>query len=114
MASTDAIRTTPEQDLSEFTERYAAAWNGCDTDAMAELLTDDIVWYDPALPEPARGIAGVQQVMRDAWVTFPDLHFSEPDRPHRTTGGDHVSWAWRMMGTFTGPLDPPGFAPTGQ
>ena len=35
--------------MSDFTERYSAAWNGCDTAAMAELVTEDIVWADPAL-----------------------------------------------------------------
>src|SRR6478752_5874117 len=43
-------------DLEGFTQRYVAAWNGCDTDAMAELITDDIVWIDPAMPEPAQGV----------------------------------------------------------
>jgi predicted ester cyclase len=28
--------------------------------------------------------------------------------------GDQVAWAWTMEGTFRGPLDPPGFAPTGR
>jgi hypothetical protein len=25
-----------------------------------------------------------------------------------------MTWAWRMEGTHSGPLDPPGFAPTGR
>ena len=109
--------TTPvaaSTDLQEFTERYAAAWNGCDTDAMAELITDDIVWVDPALPEPARGIPAVQEFMRTSFQAFPDLRFSEPDSPHLSVNGDLVAWAWSMEGTFRGPIDPPGFAPTGK
>jgi steroid delta-isomerase-like uncharacterized protein len=101
-------------DLEEFTKRYVAAWNGCDTDAMAELLTDDIVWVDPALPEPARGIPAVQEFMRMSFQVFPDLRFSEPDPPHLTANGDLIAWAWTMDGTFRGPIDPPGFAPTGK
>jgi steroid delta-isomerase-like uncharacterized protein len=101
-------------DLKEFTERYVAAWNGCDTDAMAELITDDIVWVDPALPEPARGIPAVQGFMRTSFQIFPDLHFSEPSPPHLTASEDLVAWAWTMEGTFRGPIDPPGFAPTGR
>jgi steroid delta-isomerase-like uncharacterized protein len=101
-------------DLEEFTQRYVAAWNGCDTDAMAELLTDDIVWVDPAMPEPARGIPAVQDFMRTSFQVFPDLQFSEPDPPHLTSEGDLISWAWTMEGTFRGPIEPPGFAPTGK
>jgi steroid delta-isomerase-like uncharacterized protein len=101
-------------DLSDFTERYGAAWNACDTDAMAELITDDIVWVDPALPEPARGIPAVQEFMRTSFQIFPDLHFSEPDPPKAAINGELIAWAWTMEGTFRGPIDPPGFAPTGK
>jgi predicted ester cyclase len=81
---------------------------------MAGMLTDDIVWTDPALPEPARGIPAVQEFMRFSFRAFPDLHFSEADPPHLTATGDLVSWAWTMQGTMRGPVDPPGFAPTGR
>ena len=101
-------------ELRAFTERYAAAWNGCDVDAMAEMLTDDVVWADPALTEPARGIPAVQEFMRVSFRAFPDLRFSEPDPTHLTVTGDLVAWAWRMEGTMRGVVDPPGFAPTGR
>jgi len=81
---------------------------------MAGMLTDDIVWSDPALPEPARGIPAVQEFMRFSFRAFPDLHFSEADPPHLTLTGEQVSWAWTMQGTMGGPVDPPGFAPTGR
>jgi steroid delta-isomerase-like uncharacterized protein len=109
--STPSPSTT---DLDAFCARYLAAWNDRDADAMADLLTDDVVWEDPALPAPAHGVAAVQAFMREAWVAFPDLRFDESDAPHRTAAGDQVAWRWRMRGTNTGPLDPPGFAPTGR
>lgn len=101
-------------DLDAFCARQLAAWNDHDAAAMADLVTDDVVWEDPALPAPARGPAAVQEFMRDVWVMFPDLRFDETDTPHRTAGGDQVAWRWRMRGTNTGPIDPPGFAPTGR
>src|SRR5436305_1372882 len=68
-----------DSQLRAFADRYKAAWNGCDTTAMAELLTEDIVWEDPALPEPARGVPAVQEFMRISFRAFPDLRFGEPE-----------------------------------
>lgn len=101
-------------ELRQFVDRYTAAWNGCDTDAIAQLITDDIEWADPALPEPARGIAEVQEFMRVSHRAFADLRFSDPDPPACAANGDLVLWVWHMDGTHTGDIDPPGFAPTGR
>ena len=101
-------------DVAQFCARYLAAWNGHDASAIADLVTDDVLWEDPALPAPVRGPAAVQAFMRDAWAAFPDLRFDETDTPHLSVDGDKVAWRWRMRGTNTGPIDPPGFAPTGR
>jgi steroid delta-isomerase-like uncharacterized protein len=101
-------------DLVQFCARYLAAWNGHDATAISDLVTDDVLWEDPALPEPARGAAAVRDFMREAWVAFPDLRFDEGDDPHLSLAGEKVAWRWRMRGTNTGPIDPPGFAPTGR
>ncbi len=107
--------TVETSSLQEFAQRYAAAWNGRDSSAMDALVTDDIVWFDPALPQPARGKADVRAFMEDSWRAFPDLRFSEPDPPFLVAEDDKVAWAWRMQGTFSGaPIEPPGFAPTGR
>jgi steroid delta-isomerase-like uncharacterized protein len=100
--------------LRNFVERYIAAWNGCDTEAMAQLITEDVVWADPALPEPARGVAEVQEFMRASVRAFPDLRFGEPDPPALAVSGDVALWGWYMEGTNRGVVDPPGFAPTGR
>ena len=112
--SSSQASTALPADLGAFCARYLAAWNDHDAGAMADLVTEDLVWEDPALPAAARGIPAVQAFMREAWVAFPDLRFDETDAPHRTAGGDDVAWRWRMRGTMTGPIDPPGFAPTGR
>ncbi len=112
-----AVSTPPTDTLAElhsFAGRFMAAWNGCDTDAMAQLITEDIVWADPALPEPARGVPAVQEFMRTSFRAFPDLHFGEPDPPALAVNGDVVLWAWYMEGNHRGVIDPPGFAATGR
>jgi steroid delta-isomerase-like uncharacterized protein len=111
-----AVSDSPpvESELRDFVERYLAAWNGRDPEAMARLITDDILWVDPALPEPARGVPAVQEFMRASCRAFPDLRFGEPDPPALAVTGDVVLWGWYMEGTHRGPLDPPGFAPTGR
>ena len=106
--------TSIAPELREFIERYEAAWDGHDPNAISELLTEDVVWTDPALPEPARGIPAVREFMRSSFVAFPDLSFSQPDPPAIAANGDVVMWAWHMRGTNSGPIDPPGFAATGR
>jgi steroid delta-isomerase-like uncharacterized protein len=106
--------TSGTEAINDFATRYLDAWNSRDAARIEPLLTDDIAWSDPALPEPARGVAAVQDFMRTSWRAFPDLRFEEPDPPHLSVAGDKVAWAWRMHGTMLGPLEPPGFAPTGR
>ena len=103
-----------DSQMRAFVESYVAAWNGCDTGAMAQLVTEDIVWADPALAEPARGNGEVQEFMRTSFRAFPDLHFGEPQPPALAVSGDVVLWRWYMEGTQRGPIDPPGFAATGR
>jgi steroid delta-isomerase-like uncharacterized protein len=102
-----------EQSSREFAERYADAWNSHDAERIEPLVTSDVVWLDPALPEPARGVNEVKDFMRRSWVAFPDLRFTSGPmwlEPH----GESLTWSWRMQGTHDGMIDPPGFAATGK
>jgi steroid delta-isomerase-like uncharacterized protein len=102
-----------EQFARGFAERYVEAWNSRDADQIEPLVTPDVVWLDPALPEPARGVHEVKDFMRRSWVAFPDLRLSSGPmwlEPH----GESMTWAWRMQGTHRGAIDPPGFAATGR
>ena len=45
---------------------------------------------------------------------MPDLIFELNGLLHLAEDGRSVMAAWRGVATMTGPLDPPGFAPTGQ
>jgi steroid delta-isomerase-like uncharacterized protein len=100
--------------LERFSEDYLAAWNGHDASAMTPLVTPDVIWRDPALPEPARGEAAVREFMEASWRAFPDLAFEDSGPPSLAADGRSVTIQWRMRGTNSGPIDPPGFAPTGR
>jgi predicted ester cyclase len=44
---------------------------------------------------------------------MPDVRVEIVDGPYLASDGDGVVVRLRIRGTMTGPLDPPGFAPTG-
>jgi steroid delta-isomerase-like uncharacterized protein len=100
--------------LREFGERYLEAWNSHDPQAVAACVAEDVVWEDPALLEPARGPDEVAAFVQASAVGFPDYSFSEPGEPAISDDGLVAYVPWRMTGTNTGPIDPPGFAPTGR
>ena len=100
--------------LREFAEGYLAAWNALDPDAVAARVAQDVVWVDPALPEPARGPDGVRAFVGSSRIAFPDLAFTETGEPAISEDRLVVYVPWRMTGTNTGPIDPPGLAPTGR
>jgi steroid delta-isomerase-like uncharacterized protein len=100
--------------LREFGERYTAAWNSLDAEAVSACAAEDVVWIDPALSQPARGRAEVADFVRASAVAFPDLTFDEPGEPAISADSLAAYVPWRMAGTNTGPIDPPGFAATGK
>ena len=101
--------------MDDLVSRYVAAWNGRDASAMDALVTEDVSWEDPALPEPGRGPADLRAFMERSWASFPDLVFDEPGERFLLAEGDRIAWRWRMRATFSGaPIDPPGFAPTNR
>ena len=95
-------------------ERLHAAVNTHDADAIAEICSEDIVWDDPAAPEPLRGREAVRRFHRDVmFKAIPDVRIELIDGPYFSTDHSRVAVRLRIRGTMTGPLDPPGFAPTG-
>ena len=100
--------------LHLFVVDYLAAWNNHDPQAVASLVAEDVVWEDPSLAEPARGRREVADFVAATAVSFPDYRFSEPGAAALSENRMVVYLPWRMTGTNTGPIDPPGFAPTGR
>jgi steroid delta-isomerase-like uncharacterized protein len=104
-----------DEEIRDFDNRYIAAWNSHEASRVTDLVTEDIEWDDPALRgETARGRPAVAEFIESSWRAMPDLEFEHRDAPYRSLESPvKVISAWRMRGTFTGPLDPPGFGPTG-
>lgn len=101
-------------DVRALMDRWVAAWNEHDAEAMAECLSDDVVYIDPgARPDPVLcGRLAVKEFAAALWRASPDLKF-EVLELFTSEDGSVVTMHWRTSGTFVDRLDPPGFAPTG-
>jgi len=98
----------------EFSGRWEQAWASHDPERVLGLMTEDIVYDDSAWPTTMRGHADVRRFLEVAWRAMPDLEFFLTEGPYLPRGASSAAFYWRGTGTFTGPLDPPGFAPTGK
>ena len=99
--------------VAGFAERWEAAWNSHQADRVLELMTEDVVYDDDAWPRTMRGHADVREFLESVWRAMPNLEFEMVEGPFVREGEPVATFRWKGTGTFTGPLDPPGFAPTG-
>lgn len=95
-------------------ELWTQAWNSHDPERLLALMTADVVYDDAAWPELMRGHADVRRFLDSIWTAIPDLRLELVDGPHLSRQRAAASFYWSATGTLTGPLDPPGFAPTGE
>ena len=98
----------------DFLTRLHAAVNAHDAAAIAALCCPDVVWDDPAASTPLCGRDAVFRFHKDTMFrALPDVRIDLIDGPYLALDGTGVSARLRISGTMTGPLVPPGFAPTG-
>jgi steroid delta-isomerase-like uncharacterized protein len=91
------------------------AFNSHDADRFVALMTEDVVFDHSAWPTTMRGRAEVRSFYADnTWKAVPDLRLELADGPFLHPHAPRYSVAWRAVGTHTGQIDPPGFAPTGK
>jgi steroid delta-isomerase-like uncharacterized protein len=114
MAVEERVALAGERFAREFADRWQAAWNSCRPEEVTALCTDDVAWDDPLTERPERGRAAVADYLRNVWRAFPDLHFTWPEGPYASFDGIKLALHWHVTGTMLGPMDPPGFAPTGR
>jgi steroid delta-isomerase-like uncharacterized protein len=100
--------------VDDFVPRWADAWKSHQPERLLELMTEDIVYDDSAWPATMRGHGDVRAFLDHTWRAFPDLEFQITDGPFLAAGAPQAAFFWHGTGTQTGPIDPPGFAPTGK
>jgi steroid delta-isomerase-like uncharacterized protein len=116
MSDTKAMQVPTEVDpawVEEFAKRWLAAWNSHEPERLLELMTEDVVYEDSAWPETMHGHSDVRAFLDWAWRAMPDVTFEVVEGPYLMPGQPKAAFYWKGTGTLTGPLDPPGFAPTG-
>lgn len=108
------MKTVDEGFARDFLQRLHAAVNAHDAQDVAALCCEDVVWEDPAAPETLHGRDSVLRFHRDImFPALPDVQVELIDGPYLSPDGAGVAVRLRISGTMTGPLTPPGFAPTG-
>lgn len=114
MATETSEPITPER-AREWMDRFTEAWNSHDADRLLALTTEDIRWEDPFIIGGAlTGRQELREWLEVNWRAVPDLTFELVGEPFISIDGAQVAYTWRGTGHFTGPMDPPGFAPTGD
>ena len=111
--------TTSEATLSiewirDFATQWIDAWNSHEVDRLLALMSEDIEYRDDAWAKPMRGHTDVREFLEAGWRAFPDMTFELLSEPYVIPGKPRAALHWRGTATHTGPLDPPGFAPTGR
>jgi steroid delta-isomerase-like uncharacterized protein len=106
--------TTPAADVTGLLDRYGAAWNGHDLDAiMAEHTPESVFHLHAGAPE-AVGSTAVREAFAATLEQWPDIHFAAEDV---RIGPDHVTLRWTVTATLATPLDLPDSgtaAPSGR
>ena len=100
--------------IRAFVPRWLDAWNSHQADRVLELLTDDVEARDDSWPKAMHGHGDVREFLEALWRAVPDMTFELLEGPYVIPGEPRASFHWRGSGTFTGRMDPPGFAPTGR
>jgi hypothetical protein len=89
------------------------AWERRDLEAFVGCLSDDVEWYDPAMPDPpARGRAAVRAFAEAVIRAFPDFKYEVLPPICFAEDGTRCAVKWRISASHLAPLEPPGYSPT--
>lgn len=85
-----------------------------DVDKIIALHTPDAVFEDPFLTAPVTGRAAIAVEFTAMFRTLPDVQFPVDELELYVADSGRAVARWHFTGTMTGPIDPPGYAPTGK
>jgi len=100
--------------IRDFFLRWQDAWDSHEVERVLALMTEDVELSDDSRPKPMRGHAEVREFLEAIWRAMPDLRFEPLSGPYVIPGEPRTAIHWRGRATLRGPLEPPGFAPTGR
>ena len=113
-AETTSEATPSIEWIRDFATRWLDAWNSHEVDRLLALMSEDIEYRDDGWPKPMQGHADVREFLEAIWRAVPDMTFELLSGPYVIPSEPRAAFHWRGGGTHTGPLEPPGFAPTGR
>jgi steroid delta-isomerase-like uncharacterized protein len=100
-------------DLEDFIDRYNAAWNAHDVEAIVEMHTEDSVFENHTTGDVNEGREAIERSIRGIFTVFPDLSF---ETRRRYVRDDLVVQEWTARGTHLGKMSRAGLIvePTGR
>ncbi len=100
-------------DLQELIDRYNAAWNDHDVEAIVSMHTDDSVFENHTTGDVNIGKDAIAKAITGIFAVFPDLSFEARSQYIRD---DLVVQEWTARGTHEGPMTRSGIKvePTGK
>ena len=100
-------------ELQEFIDRYNAAWNDHDVDAIVEMHADDSVFENHTTGDVSVGRDAIGTAIRGIFTVFPDLNF---ETRRQYVRDDLVVQEWTARGTHLGKMNRAGLEvePTGK
>jgi predicted ester cyclase len=99
--------------LEDWRSRYLAGWLAHDIPAILEMVADDVVWDDPALPKTFYGREAVRHFLEATFKTFPDVVIEELEPVYVSATRPKVLAPYRFSGTMLGDWEPMDIAATG-
>jgi steroid delta-isomerase-like uncharacterized protein len=100
-------------ELQEFIDRYNAAWNDHDVEAIVSMHTEDSVFENHTTGDVNIGKDAIRSAITGIFGVFPDLSFEARSQYLRD---DLVVQEWTANGTHEGPMNRSGMTiePTGR
>lgn len=102
-----------QQFLEEFAPRWWTAWNERDADAIAAMITEDIVYHNPAVGEDLHGRAAMIEYAGLLAQAFADGHFTATEPPYASLTQPKAIVPFHFEGTQKGDFVPMGLKATG-